>query len=87
MPTAKYSFYRNDRTASGISSTHRPSTDAASVLSHWAGAANGRSYEVIAEDDSSLTAILSWPDDAANARSDLDGYCDNFGIERKAASG
>lgn len=86
MPTVKYTFYRNDRTASGMSSPYQPGTDAASALSHWAGAVIGRSFEVIAEDDSSLTAVLSWRDDDVKARSDLDGYCDTFGVERKTTS-
>lgn len=86
MSSAKYTFYRNDKTASGISSPRQASTDAMSVISHWAGATAGRSCEVINEDDNSLTAVLMWTDEGAKARADLDDYCSKFGIERMPAS-
>jgi hypothetical protein len=52
-----------------------------SALSHWKGAAEGRSFEEGDEDDVSLTAQLRWREDDQRAGGDLDTMCDKFGID------
>ncbi len=85
MLSAVYQFNRS-KDGSGFLSQNRPSTDALNALEGWTegGAGKqGRSYEVVNDEDEFLVAKLSWNEADIEAGPDLDAQCRDSGIEKK----
>lgn len=85
MRTATYHFKRDPDSANGTLSGQRARTDALGTVQSWATMAEGRSHQVLQDEDDFLVATLHW--DAADegaAALDLETLCDALGLRHDA---
>lgn len=76
-----YRFTRDPVT--GFFSRNTAPTDALNALMRWAGARDGRAYEVLVEGDESLVARVAFQtSDRSAAADDINRLCREFGVTR-----
>lgn len=76
-------FERDPSSPVGLMSAHRASTDAMSVVANWELRAQGRSYDVLRDEDDLLVVSLQLRrGDEEAAGHDLDGLCIKYGVRQ-----
>lgn len=83
MITAKYEFFRDNRSAHGFLSQNRASTDTLNLLNAWISESKKRSYTIQSDEDDSLVATLSSTEINKNSAADkLNNLCNEHGLTR-----
>jgi hypothetical protein len=80
----KWIFERDVKTAAGLMSANRASTDALSALLRWDARMPNRSHEIVHAEDDSIHIFLRSDAADSNAASDLDMCCAQYGIQRRS---
>ena len=79
MPTARYVFVRATA-AKGLAPVRIVNSATASLM-QWSRLVDGRGYEVEAQDEAKLLAVLNWDASDHAAVEDICLYCEAYGIE------